>query len=202
MASGTPSEDFSSPYSQHKYNMFSRLKQFTSIAAVLDAHGWSNEGGAKVLLERALPDAGPDALAPQYAFLLVVGRVRAHRCFVGPLGSFNGKFSDELHKAKYAFVVERPTDDSVFDRAWTPSITNLKVFEGDVCAGATTNFMIAEDNGEVALRFMKPVFEVKGDAPSDVDTARWPVGASNAERLKQTCKTHDAHPFPLYDEQE
>ncbi|KAJ7077025.1 hypothetical protein B0H15DRAFT_955344 [Mycena belliarum] len=168
--------------SQHKYNVFARLKQFTAIAAVLDAHGWSNEGGAKVLLERALPDAGPDGPAPQFAFLVAVGR-----------------YNNELQKAKYSFIVEDPIDDPVWHGAWAQSVLHLKVFEGDVCSGPTTNFIINEDNNDVALRFTKPVFEAKGENPPEVDTAKWPVGGSNADRLKETCITHDARPFPLYD---
>ncbi|KAJ7079402.1 hypothetical protein B0H15DRAFT_954038 [Mycena belliarum] len=195
----SPPAPFPFAESQHKYNVFARLKQFTAIAAVLDAHGWSSEGGAKVLLERALSDAGPDGPAPQFAFLLAVGRVRSHRCFVGPLGAFNGRFNNDLQKAKYSFILEDPIDDPVWHGAWAQSVLHLKVFEGDVCGGPTTNFIINEDNNEVALRFTKPVFEAKGENPPEVDTARWPVGGSNAGLLKDTCITHDARPFPLYD---
>ncbi|KAJ6604144.1 hypothetical protein DFH09DRAFT_1300410 [Mycena vulgaris] len=171
--------------SQSMYNTFCRLKQFAATAAVLQAHGWGREGPAK------------------YAYVVVVGRVRDHRCFVGPVGAYNPRFGDGLEKAKYSFILECPSDDPLYKAAWKQSITNLKVLERDACGTNTANFFVDEP-GEVdtALRFTKFVFEARGDNPPDVDTSRWPVGVQHMDRLKDLCQTHDARPFPLYDEKD
>ncbi|KAJ7099729.1 hypothetical protein C8R44DRAFT_888418 [Mycena epipterygia] len=182
------------------HNRLSRFRQYTAVAAVIGAHGWFAEGGAQVLREREIGVPDPAAPDTEYAYLIITGRARPNKCFVGPTGSYNPKFGDPLSKAKYGFVLECPDDDVVLKAAWNSSMDHLKIIEKDVCPGNSLYFF-DDTNGVKGVRFTKPVFEKKSDVPPLTDTARWPVGSQNLERLKETAVTHDVQPFPLYNEQ-
>ncbi|KAJ7141435.1 hypothetical protein C8R44DRAFT_867057 [Mycena epipterygia] len=182
------------------HNRLARLTQYTALASVLTAYGWSRESGRNVLREREVGVADPDGPAPQYAYLVVVGKVKDFRCFCGPMGSWTNRWTDPLSKAKYAFVLECPEGDDVFKAAWAQSVANLRLIETATCPSGSKYFFFNED-GEKGLRFTKNVFERKGDLPSSgVQTATWPVGRENAERLQDVARTHEVQPFPLYNE--
>ncbi|KAJ7445749.1 hypothetical protein B0H11DRAFT_2249301 [Mycena galericulata] len=192
----TPPQQDSSAY----LNRVSRLKQFVATAAVLSAYGWAKEGNAKVLRERVhLADANGDAPPPVDAHLIVAGIALEYKCYVGPLGTYSAKWNDPLHKAKSAFLLGCPYKDPLMKDAWMKGMENMHKFEACVCDGKSANLFHQDDQYGECLRFTRHIFSKKGDAPEEVDTSCWPVGTEHAERLKETAKTHNAQPFPLYD---
>ncbi|KAJ7507787.1 hypothetical protein B0H11DRAFT_2218610 [Mycena galericulata] len=177
----------------------SRLKQFVATAAVLSAYGWASEGNAKVLRER-MPEDNATAVCDGY--LIASGVIAHHKCFVGPVGSWSDRFSDPLHKAKISLILQCSQDPDLKE-AWKASLDNLHKFEGEVCSGRSQHFFGEPDeHGVETLRFTRPVFAKKGNGPAEGDTTRWPVGSKHQEALKETAKTHDVQPLPVFDEKD
>ncbi|KAJ7917020.1 hypothetical protein B0H13DRAFT_2322799 [Mycena leptocephala] len=181
------------------HTRLSRLVQYASTAMVIAAHGWAREGPANILRERTA-SATPEVAAEQYAYLTVVGRVSADKCYVGPVGSYNRRFKDPLEKGKYTFMLEKPVADGVFAAAWDDAICNLRQIESGVCDGRSQHFFV-QDRDQHRLRFTKFVFEIKSaENPADVDTARWPGSRASpgAERCASPSSVFVQQPSGPY----